>query len=114
MIIYGISNCDSVRKARRWFEHHQIDYFFYDIREKGLQHQTLLEWIKESGWEALLNKRSTTWRNVDKKVKESIDTQSAFELMCENPLLIKRPIIENDGSIVIGFNEKLYKQIFIN
>ena len=114
MIIYGIPNCDSVRKARRWFEEHDIEYYFYDIREKGLQQHTLLEWIKEVGWETLLNKRSTTWRNVDKSIKDNIDAQSAMDLMCEQPTLIKRPVIEGADSLIVGFDISKYEQILQN
>ncbi len=113
MIIYGITNCDSVKKARKWFEENEIDYFFYDLREKGLPHHTLLEWVKEVGWETLLNKRSTSWRNVDSKVKDDIDAKSAVNLMCENPTLIKRPVIEGGSRIIVGFNPDIYKEVFI-
>lgn len=109
--LYGIKNCDTVKKARRWLENQNIEYQFHDFREDGLDKKQLNGWLKQLGWEAIVNKRSTTWRNLTDKEKEiSSDTQAA-KLLIANPTLIKRPVTEKDKTLLIGFKEAEFKKL---
>ena len=110
--LYGIANCDTIRKARRWLEARDIDYRFHDYRKQGLD-QTLLKSLESGlGWQALLNRRGTTWRGLDASVRESIERDGALALMLENPALIKRPILDHEGSLHLGFDDRQYEKIF--
>ncbi len=113
--LYGIKNCDTIKKARRWLETHGVDYQFHDYRTDGLDADLLNGFIAELGWEALLNTRGTTWRKLDEARRESIqDAQSAAALMSEMPAIIKRPLLCAPGQpMLLGFNESNYQQ-FIN
>ncbi|MAX53200.1 MAG: ArsC family reductase [Methylophaga sp.] len=111
MILYGIKNCDSVKKARSWLEAHSIDYVFHDFRQQGLEESTVKEWLQSVDWETLLNKRGTTWRKLDDPRKDNLDEKTAIELMLENPTLIKRPVLVNDSTIIVGFKEDVYQQL---
>lgn len=105
MKLFGIKNCDTVKKARRWLDQHDVSYQFHDFRVDGLDEATIQNWLKTVSWEQLINKRGTTWRQLDDPRKEQLDQQAAIELMLAHPTLIKRPIIEAHQSVSIGFNE---------
>src|SRR5690554_1076708 len=105
MIVYGIKNCDSVKKARRWLDEHNIDYRFHDLRQDGLEPAMLANWLQSLDWETLLNKRGTTWRKLDDPRKNDLNQSTAIELMLANPTLIKRPVIETDDGCMVGFKE---------
>jgi len=102
--LYGIKNCDSVKKARRWLDQHQVEYSFHDLRIDGIDAVTIATWIEQIGWEAVLNKRSTSWRNLDSAVQQAVNADNVIPLLQENPTLIKRPVLDADGIITIGFN----------
>lgn len=110
MILYGIPNCDTIRKARRWLEDHQLDYQFHDYRKQGVSKSLLQGWIKKAGWEALVNRRGMTWRKLPDEAREKIDQTRAIELMLEHPALIKRPVLVTENDLLIGFDEKNYQQ----
>jgi Spx/MgsR family transcriptional regulator len=110
MIIYGIKNCDTIRKARKWLTAHKIEYEFHDFRSEGINPIQLRAWAAEAGWQKLLNKRSTTWRNLPDETKTAIDETLAIFLMEENPTLIKRPVLEMSAGILVGFSEKIYTE----
>lgn len=112
--LYGISNCDTVRKARKWLEQNEIDYRFHDFRKEGLTQNQLLQLEQQLGWETLLNKRSTSWRNIDKNEQENINKARAIALMLEQPTLIKRPVLEQESGAMVGFKENQYQQFFNN
>lgn len=114
-IVYGIPNCNSVQKARTWLNEHQISYEFHDYKKTGITKDKLVSWSKQFGWENLLNKKGTTWRDLEEEVQQSITTQAAaIKLMLENTSIIKRPVIEKDGKIVaIRFNEEEYGKTFL-
>lgn len=112
--LYGIRNCDSVKKARQWLETHKVDYHFHDFRADGLDKQTLSRWISAQGWDALLNRRSTTWRQLDDAAKAALDEELAHDLMLEQPTLIKRPVLEYGKQVVVGFSESGYQDRFGN
>jgi arsenate reductase len=110
MILYGIKNCDTVKKARRWLDAHSVDYEFHDFRQQGLEENTIREWLQSVEWESLLNKRGTTWRKLEDPRKDSLNETIAIELMLENPTLIKRPVLVNHSTTIVGFNEDVYQQ----
>lgn len=111
-ILYGIPNCDTMKKARKWLDDHNIDYTFHDYKKQGAPEKELKKWIKQLGWEALLNTRGTTWRKLDEATRSSINEKKAVEIMLENPSIIKRPVLDIDGQYHAGFNEETYKKLF--
>lgn len=106
--LYGIKNCDTVRKALRWLDEHNIPYLFHDLRKDGLSADTLQGWIDQIGWQPLLNTRSTTWRQLGRALPDNAAT--AHQLMLEHPTLIKRPVLNNHGTLAIGFTPAHYQQ----
>lgn len=110
-ILFGISNCDTVRKARHWLSTHDVDFEFHDFRKDGLERATLERWCQSLGWEALLNKRSTSWRNIADEEKAALDETKAIDLMLETPTLIKRPVLVLDDDVVLGYSDKQYSQL---
>jgi Spx/MgsR family transcriptional regulator len=113
-IVYGIPNCDTIKKTLQWLQSHEIPYSFHDYKKQGISAAKLRSWCKQAGWEMILNKKSTTWRELDAKVQASITTEvKAIELMTLFTSSIKRPVIEKDGKLVtVGFNEKNYTALF--
>jgi len=112
MKMYGIPNCDTVKKARDWFKKNNIDYEFHDFKKEGISLQKLREWDSKAGYEKFLNKNSTTWKELPAKVKEGLKTKDdAFALIQEKTSMIKRPVIEKDGVLLFGFDEEAYKQL---
>lgn len=112
--LYGISpnNCDTVKKAQRWLQANSIEFSFHDFRKDGLEQQQLEQWAAALGWETLLNKRSTSWRQLDDEIKSNIDEQSAIREMLISPTLIKRPLLELNGQYQVGFKEADYASLF--
>jgi arsenate reductase len=110
--LYGIKNCDTVRKARKWLEAQGIDYTFHDVRADGLTKKAVTEWAKAVGWETLLNRRGTTWRQLPDVAKESINQKEAIDLMLEHPTLIKRPVLAHKKVIHVGFKAAEYEALF--
>ena len=112
LTLFGIKNCDTIKKARRWLEAHQIDYRFHDYRVDGLDADLLQQFIAELGWEALLNTRGTTWRKLDESLRATItNADSAAALMLEMPAIIKRPLLCAPGRpMLLGFSEASYQQ----
>ena len=113
IILYGIKNCDAIKKAQRWLETQQIEYTFHDFRVDGLTKDMLKEFLKHVDWETLLNKRRTTWRNLSESQKQDISKQKAMALMHENPALIKRPVLYHKSAYLVGFNENKYETAFL-
>ena len=109
--IYGIPNCDTMKKARRWLEANGVEYSFHDYRKLGVPEKKLRAWVKQAGWETVLNRRGTTWRKLDNEVKDAIDTESAIQIMLDNPSIIKRPVLESGRRLLIGFKENDYQQL---
>ena len=112
MILYGISNCDSVKKAKNWLETNNIDFSFHDFRKQGLEPETVQDWLNRIPWDKLLNKRSTKWRNLDTEVQQSVNAETVVQLLVANPTLIKRPVLAVNGIINVGFNADTYRGIF--
>jgi arsenate reductase len=111
LTLYGIKNCDTVKKSRRWLEDHEVEYQFHDFRQDGLDKKQLTSWIEDASWETIVNKRSTTWRNLSDKDKEISTNSQAIKLLLANPTLIKRPITQSKKMLLVGFNETEFKKI---
>jgi Spx/MgsR family transcriptional regulator len=109
LTLYGIPNCDTCRKARKWLEAHSLSYRFHDLRADGLDEQTLRRWLRHADWKKVLNTRSTTWRKIPPAEKDDLDQARAIALMLANPTLVKRPVLEADGAITIGFSPDRYR-----
>ncbi|MBA4765426.1 ArsC family reductase [Qipengyuania huizhouensis] len=105
LAMYGIPNCDTVKKARKWLEAEGIEYAFHDYKKEGADPARLSAWSDAAGWEALLNRRGTTFRKLPDEDKADIDRVKAIDLMVKHPSMIKRPVIEHDGGILVGFSE---------
>lgn len=101
--VYGIRNCDTCRKALKWLAAEGIEHRFQDFRVDGLDAASLSAWVKEAGWEKLLNRRGTTWRNLSDAEKDGVDAAKAEALMAGNPTLIKRPVFEAGADVLVGF-----------
>jgi arsenate reductase len=110
--MYGIPNCDTIKKARKWLEANNVTYEFHDYKKLGVPEKELKRWVREAGWETVLNKRGTTWRKLDDDTKKNINETSAIKIMLENPSIIKRPVLESGNSLLIGFQESDYQQLF--
>jgi len=110
--LYGIRNCDTMRKARRWLDGHGVDYAYHDLRSDGLERTMLQDWMAALGWEALLNRRGTTWRRLPETVRAAINREVAADLMVEHPAIIRRPVLEHDGQLYVGFSSDRYRAIF--
>ncbi|MGY6276308.1 ArsC family reductase [Methylomonas sp. MgM2] len=109
--IYGIKNCDSVKKARAWLEARQIDYRFHDYRVEGLDTVLLQTFIDQLGLDNVLNQRSTSWRQLNDEQKSDLTPEKALQLLLEVPTLIKRPIVSIDDRFYVGFDPDLYSTI---
>jgi Spx/MgsR family transcriptional regulator len=105
-ILYGIPNCDTVKKARAWLDQQGVDVQFHDFKKSGVPAARLDAWLKAVGWERLLNRKGTTWRKLDEGLREStVDAASARRVMLDQPSVIKRPVVEGaDGRITVGFD----------
>lgn len=103
MIFHGLKTCDTCRKARKELDAAGVDYTYKDVRADGVSAAEVTRWAKAVGWEKLLNKSSTTWRNLDDADKEGLDEAKAIQLLTDNPTLIKRPIIENETQVFVGW-----------
>ena len=109
--IYGIRNCDTMKKARAWLEAHGVDYDFHDYKTAGIDRATLEKWVKVVGWEVLLNRAGTTFRKLPDDAKQDIDEQKAIRLMLEQPSIIKRPVLEQGRTLLVGFTADRYSAI---
>ncbi len=110
LTLYGIKNCDTVKKARRWLQDNGVDYRFHDLRDDGITQQQIADWIAQAGTDALLNKRSTTWRTLSDTEKTIQSDKQAVALLHQHPTLIKRPVLENGSQLLVGFKPELYQQ----
>ncbi|HET7910778.1 MAG TPA: ArsC family reductase [Pseudolabrys sp.] len=111
--IYGIKNCDTMKKARAWLDKHGVDYAFHDYKSAGIDRSQLERWAKKVGWETLLNRAGTTFRKLPDKDKDGITATKAMALMLKQPSMIKRPVLEaGDGKLLVGFRPEQYAAIF--
>ncbi len=110
--IHGIRNCDTMKKARAWLEAHGVAHRFHDYKVDGLDRAMLESWVRELGWQALLNRAGTTFRKLPEAEKEGLNEPRAIALMLAQPSLIKRPLLEADGRLVLGFAPERYAALF--
>lgn len=109
--LYGIPNCDTIKKARKWLKDNAVDYEFHDYKKLGVPEKELKNWVKQVGWETLLNKRGTTWRKLDDDTKNSVNEKSAVQIMLENPSIIKRPVLVTGKALLVGFSADEYAKL---
>ena len=108
--IYGIANCDTMKKARAWLDGHGVAYDFHDYKKAGIDRARLESWSKKVGWETLLNRAGTTFRNLPDADKQGVDARKAIDLMLAQPSLIKRPVLDlSGGKLLVGFKPEIYE-----
>jgi arsenate reductase len=113
VVIYGIKNCDTMKKARAWLDKHGVDYVFHDYKVAGIERAKLERWVGKAGWEVLLNRAGTTFRKLPDKDKDGLTEKKAIGLMQKQPSMIKRPVIElGAGKLLVGFAPESYKAAF--
>ena len=110
--IYGIKNCDTMKKARAWLDAQRIDYAFHDYKSAGISRETLASWADRLGWEALLNRAGTTFRKLPEADKDGLTEKKAITLMAAQPSMIKRPVLEHGGMLLVGFKPEAYAKAF--
>jgi len=110
--IYGIKNCDTMKKARAWLDAHGIAHAFHDYKAEGISKSQLTQWCKELGWEVLLNKVGTTFRALAPAQKEGLNQARAIALMAEQPAMIKRPVLDLGAGRIVGFKPEIYAAAF--
>ena len=110
--IYGIKNCDTMKKAFTWLEQHGVAYDFHDYKKAGVTKAELARWCKAAGWETVLNRAGTTFKKLPDAARESLTEAKAIALMVEQPSMIKRPVVETGGKIEIGFKPERYAAVF--
>jgi arsenate reductase len=109
--IYGIRNCDTVKKARGWLDAHGVAYEFHDYKVSGIDRASLERWMRSVGWEVLLNRAGTTFRKLPDTAKSGLTEARAIKLMLEQPSMIKRPVLERGRTLLVGFSEERYAAI---
>ncbi|MFZ2031304.1 MAG: ArsC family reductase [Vitreimonas sp.] len=110
--IYGIKNCDTMKKARVWLDDHGVKYAFHDYKTEGIDKLRLEAWAKEVGWELLLNRAGTTFRKLPDKDRENVTEKKAIALMLAQPSMIKRPVLDAGGKLIVGFKPDNYTKQF--
>jgi len=108
--IYGIKNCDTMKKARTWLDQHKVAYEFHDYKTVGIDKPVLENWAKKVGWEVLLNKAGTTFKKLPDAKKEKLDEKKAIALMLDQPSMIKRPVLDIGGKLTVGFKPEVYEK----
>jgi arsenate reductase len=112
-ILYGIPNCDQVKKARTWLDAHGVSYTFHDFKKAGIQRELIDGWLAHVAWDVLVNRKGTTWRALSDERKAAItDAASATSLMLESPSIVKRPVLVSGNGAHVGFSDELYQRIF--
>jgi len=108
--IYGIRNCDTMKKARAWLEANGVTYAFHDYKTEGIDKAALERWAKEVGWEMLLNRAGTTFRKLPEAERENVTERKAIALMLKQPSMIKRPVLDAGGRLIVGFKPDVYAE----
>lgn len=110
--LYGIPNCDTVKKARTWLDQNSVEHQFHDFRKDGVDAAQVKQWIADLGVDTLINKRSTSWKALTDEQKSGLNESTALELILESPTLIKRPLLDKDGELQVGFKTATYETTF--
>ena len=111
MILYGIKNCSTVKKARDWLDQHAIAYQYHDVRVDGLTLIQLQDFIARADWQKLLNRSSSSWRQLSDEQKSDLDADKAIALILEKPTLLKRPVLDTGKQLLVGFKAEDYQQL---
>ena len=109
--LYGIKNCDTVKKARKWLEKNSVAYRFHDFREDGMDSVPLQQWLDQFGWEEVLNRRSTSWRALSDSEKNNMNNAAALAIASDTPTLIKRPVTVSGNTTLFGFKEATFAEL---
>ncbi len=110
--IYGIKNCDTMKKARNWLDENGVAYAFHDYKAAGIERARVARWVESLGWETVLNRSGTTFRKLAEADKTGLDADKAIELMVAQPSMIKRPVLEAGKELIVGFKPEIYQQAF--
>ena len=110
--LYGIKNCDTMKKAFKWLDAQSIAYDFHDYKKSGIDEDVLKQALTQHSWENVINRRGTTWRKLPKETQESMDVAQAIAIAVENPSIIKRPLLKQGNDIFLGFKDSEYEEIF--
>jgi Spx/MgsR family transcriptional regulator len=110
-VLYGIPNCDTVRKARRWLDQQALTYDFHDLRADGIDGSLIRQWIERAGWETVVNRRSSSWKTLDPALREAMDASSAIDAVLAQPTLVKRPVLVDGDTLEFGFSEARYREL---
>ena len=113
VIVFGIPNCDTIKKARKWLDANNISYEFHDYKKKGIDIASLTRWCEILGWEVLLNTRGTTFRKLSDEQKSDLTQAKALSLLMQHTSMIKRPVIETGSDLLVGFNDERYNEVFL-
>jgi arsenate reductase len=110
--IYGIKNCGTMKKARAWLDTHGVGYVFHDYKTAGVEKTALERWVKEAGWETVLNRAGTTFRKLPDAEREGLTEKKAIALMLAQPAMIRRPVLNTGGKLIVGFKPEIYEKMF--
>ncbi|MEZ9230910.1 ArsC family reductase [Vibrio amylolyticus] len=110
--MYGIPNCDTIKKAKKWLEANDVDYVFHDYRKQGVDSELVTQFVQSLDWEQVVNKRGTTYRQLPQEQKDTLNVESAIALLVEQPAMIKRPILAVNDELHLGFKAEQYQSIF--
>jgi arsenate reductase len=110
-VIHGIKNCDTMKKARAWLDANGVAYEFHDYKVSGIDREMIEKWVKAAGWEVLLNRAGTTFRQLPDSAKKDLDERKAIKLMLEHPSMIKRPVLERGRTLLVGFSDERYSAL---
>ena len=110
--LFGMPNCDQLKKSQKWLKDNSIEYIFHDYRKHGITKKLLVDWCNLVSWEILLNKRSRTWKELSEKDKSNLSESKAISLMQQYPTLIKRPVLQNQNTLEVGFDAKVFVKRF--
>lgn len=112
IILYGINNCDTVKKAQKWLKQKDINFTFHDFKKQGLSPELLTQLVNQGDWSTLLNKRSTTFRQLPDEVKNNLTDEVIFKAVLEQPTLLKRPLLKLNNQLHLGFKDEQYQELF--
>ena len=112
LTVFGIPNCDQIKKSQKWLKDRGIEFKFHDFKKQGISNKQLTDWCKTVDWEVLLNKRSKTWKELSEKDKSDLTQTKAISLMQQHPTLIKRPVVQQGKMIEVGFDCKIFAEKF--
>lgn len=110
--LYGIKNCDTMKKARTWLDDHGVVYAFHDYKAKGIDAESLHVWCAKAGWETVLNRAGTTFKKLSEEDRADLTEDKAIALMLKQPSMIKRPVLDKDGALQVGFKPEQYAAFF--